>query len=161
MNTAVIHVHPSGPLVALFGNPNCGKTALFNLLTGSRQKVANYVSTTVERKEGRHVNAAGKTVRVLDLPVVVALNKADRAEQQGIGIDVERLSAELGVPVVRTVGVMRERRRAASRTAGRSGVVAACGRARRGDGRGSEHARRSRDRARHPAAPRPRSPGRA
>ncbi|MFX8067520.1 FeoB small GTPase domain-containing protein, partial [Acinetobacter baumannii] len=39
--------------VALVGNPNCGKTALFNLLTGSRQKVANYAGVTVERKEGR------------------------------------------------------------------------------------------------------------
>ena len=38
--------------VALLGNPNCGKTALFNLLTGSRQKVANYAGVTVERKEG-------------------------------------------------------------------------------------------------------------
>ncbi len=40
------------PLVALVGNPNCGKTALFNVLTGSRQKVANYAGVTVERKEG-------------------------------------------------------------------------------------------------------------
>ena len=38
--------------IALLGNPNCGKTALFNLLTGSRQKVANYAGVTVERKEG-------------------------------------------------------------------------------------------------------------
>ncbi len=53
MNSSVIHVHPSGALVALVGNPNCGKTALFNLLTGSRQKVANYAGVTVERKEGR------------------------------------------------------------------------------------------------------------
>ena len=53
MNEAVIHVHRGGPLVALVGNPNCGKTALFNLLTGSRQKVANYAGVTVERKEGR------------------------------------------------------------------------------------------------------------
>jgi ferrous iron transport protein B len=38
--------------VALVGNPNCGKTALFNLLTGARQKVANYAGVTVERKVG-------------------------------------------------------------------------------------------------------------
>jgi ferrous iron transport protein B len=38
------------PLVALVGNPNCGKTALFNVLTGNRQKVANYAGVTVERK---------------------------------------------------------------------------------------------------------------
>ena len=44
---------PSAPgRIALLGNPNCGKTALFNLLTGSRQKVANYAGVTVERKEG-------------------------------------------------------------------------------------------------------------
>ena len=37
--------------LALIGNPNCGKTALFNLMTGSRQKVANYAGVTIERKE--------------------------------------------------------------------------------------------------------------
>lgn len=68
MNEAVVHVHRGGPLVALVGNPNCGKTALFNLLTGSRQKVANYAGVTVERKEGRFVTAAGKALRLLDLP---------------------------------------------------------------------------------------------
>ena len=41
--------------IALVGNPNCGKTALFNLLTGGRQKVANYAGVTIERKEGRFV----------------------------------------------------------------------------------------------------------
>ena len=54
--------------VALLGNPNCGKTALFNLLTGSRQKVANYAGVTVERKEGLLRTASGRRVRVLDLP---------------------------------------------------------------------------------------------
>ncbi len=73
MNQAVIHVHPSGPLMALVGNPNCGKTALFNLLTGSRQKVANYAGVTVERKEGKFTTASGKTVRVLDLPGAYSL----------------------------------------------------------------------------------------
>ncbi|WP_263769235.1 ferrous iron transporter B [Propionivibrio soli] len=73
MNQAVIHVHPSGPLLALVGNPNCGKTALFNLLTGSRQKVANYAGVTVERKEGRFTTPAGKTLRVLDLPGAYSL----------------------------------------------------------------------------------------
>jgi Fe2+ transport system protein B len=38
--------------IALVGNPNCGKTSLFNTLTGTRQKVANYAGVTVERKEG-------------------------------------------------------------------------------------------------------------
>ena len=68
-----IHLHASGPLVALVGNPNCGKTALFNLLTGSRQKVANYAGVTVERKEGRLQLPSGKTIRVLDLPGAYSL----------------------------------------------------------------------------------------
>lgn len=54
--------------VALVGNPNCGKTALFNLLTGARQKVANYAGVTVERKEGRFETPAGRRVQLLDLP---------------------------------------------------------------------------------------------
>lgn len=73
MNQAVIHLHPSGPLLALVGNPNCGKTALFNLLTGSRQKVANYAGVTVERKEGRFTTPGGKSLRVLDLPGAYSL----------------------------------------------------------------------------------------
>ena len=55
--------------LALVGNPNCGKTALFNQLTGSRQKVANYAGVTVERKEGRlHSADSGRSYAVLDLP---------------------------------------------------------------------------------------------
>ncbi len=162
MSEAVIHVHHGGPLVALVGNPNCGKTALFNLLTGSRQKVANYAGVTVERKEGKLVTPAGKSLRVLDLPgayslharspdervtcdvlhgrargekrpdlvvcvvdatnlrrnlrivlavkrlglpCVVALNMTDLAARQGVHVDPDALAAELGVPVVATVGV--------------------------------------------------------
>ena len=71
---AVIHVHRGGPVVALVGNPNCGKTALFNLLTGSRQKVANYAGVTVERKEGRLVTPAGRELRLLDLPGAYSLH---------------------------------------------------------------------------------------
>lgn len=150
------------PLVALVGNPNCGKTALFNILTGSRQKVANYAGVTVERKEGLLRTPSGLKVRVLDLPgaysldpltpdeqvtvdlllgrrageappdfvvcvtdatnlrqnlrlvlalkrlglpMVVALNMADIARRKGILIDPKRLAAELGVPVVETIGV--------------------------------------------------------
>jgi ferrous iron transport protein B len=75
VTSAVVHLHPAGALVALVGNPNCGKTALFNLLTGSRQKVANYAGVTVERKEGRLLGAAHGTraVRVLDLPGTYSL----------------------------------------------------------------------------------------
>jgi len=163
--SAVVHVHRGGPLVALVGNPNCGKTALFNVLTGSRQKVANYAGVTVERKEGRYLTAAGKTLRVLDLPgtyslnprspdeqvtvdvlmgrargekrpdrvicvvdatnlrrnlrlvlavkrlgvpCVVALNMTDLAARRGIHVDVDKLSRELGVPVVKTVAVRKD-----------------------------------------------------
>ena len=74
MKEAVINFYPSGPLLALVGNPNCGKTALFNLLTGSRQKVANYAGVTVERKEGKLTTTAGKTLRVLDLPGTYSLH---------------------------------------------------------------------------------------
>ena len=73
MNESAIHFHPAGRLVALVGNPNCGKTALFNRLTGSRQKVANYAGVTVERKEGRCTTPAGMSVRVLDLPGAYSL----------------------------------------------------------------------------------------
>jgi ferrous iron transport protein B len=59
--------------IALVGNPNSGKTALFNRLTGSRQKVANYAGVTVERKEGRFVAPSGRSIRVLDLPGTYSL----------------------------------------------------------------------------------------
>jgi ferrous iron transport protein B len=150
--------------IALVGNPNCGKTALFNLLTGSRQKVANYAGVTVERKEGRMRTPSGRDVAVLDLPgaysltpasldeavtrdlirgfypgeaapdvlvcvvdatnlrlhlrfvlevrqmgkpMVVALNMADAARKRGIGIDIDTLQRELGVPVVETIAIQR------------------------------------------------------
>lgn len=149
---------------ALVGNPNCGKTALFNRLTGSRQKVANYAGVTVERKEGRARLPSGRELAILDLPgayslqaasldeavtrdllrgfypgepppdlllcvvdatnlrlhlrfvlelrslgkpMLVVLNLVDAAERRGIAIDIARLSAELGVPVVPTVAVQR------------------------------------------------------
>ena len=79
----------TGPLrVALLGNPNCGKTALFNLLTGSRQKVANYAGVTVERKEGQVLTASGHRVMVLDLPGAYSLNalSADEAVTRDIVI---------------------------------------------------------------------------
>jgi len=148
--------------VALVGLPNCGKTALFNRLTGSRQKVANYPGVTVERKEGHFVGPSRRRYLVLDLPgtyslspttldeaitrdvalgrlsgeqqpevivlvadathlalslrlvldvkrlglpLVVALNMSDLAKRRGFAFDRERLSRELGVPVVETVAV--------------------------------------------------------
>lgn len=150
--------------VALVGNPNCGKTALFNALTGSRQHVANYPGVTVERKEGRFQTARGRQVRIVDLPgtyslrarspdeevtrdvvlgrlpgepapelllcvadatnlrlgvrlvlelkqagrpIVLALNMADIAAHRGWRLDIDRLSAELGIPVVLSVAVRR------------------------------------------------------
>src|SRR5690348_8435811 len=60
--------------LALVGNPNCGKTALFNRLTGARQKVANYAGVTVERKEGQFTSAAGCSYQVIDLPGAYSLN---------------------------------------------------------------------------------------
>jgi ferrous iron transport protein B len=145
--------------VALVGNPNSGKTALFNALTGAHQKVANYAGVTVERKEGRVQTASGRSITALDLPgtyslrarspdeevtrdavlgrlqgeaapdvivavadatnlrlvlrlilelkavgrpMVLALNMFDIAERQGLRIDLTRLSAALGVPIVTT-----------------------------------------------------------
>ncbi|HEU5293997.1 MAG TPA: ferrous iron transporter B [Burkholderiaceae bacterium] len=63
----------SGATVALVGNPNCGKTALFNLLTGARQKVANYAGVTVERKVGTARLTNGANVQVIDLPGTYSL----------------------------------------------------------------------------------------
>lgn len=60
--------------IALVGNPNCGKTSLFNHLTGTRQKVANYAGVTVERKVGHFQLPSGRSVRVLDLPGTYSLN---------------------------------------------------------------------------------------
>ncbi len=150
------------PTIALVGNPNCGKTALFNLLTGARQKVANYAGVTVERKVGTARLRNGQSFAVVDLPgayslnpatpdekvmleiiegrrageavpdaivavvdatnlrmnlrlvlelkrrglpLVVAVNMADVARAQGLALDVDRLSQELGCPVVETVAV--------------------------------------------------------
>ena len=73
---------PVAPLrVALVGNPNCGKTALFNLLTGARQKVANYAGVTVERKEGRFATPSGRRVRLLDLPGAYSLESTSPDER--------------------------------------------------------------------------------
>jgi ferrous iron transport protein B len=151
----------SGALrVAIIGNPNTGKTTLFNALTGLRQRVGNFAGVTVERVEGSYRASDGRKVSVLDLPgsyslsagspdekialdvllgrstdlwrpdvvlvvidaaqlernlflcsqvielglpVVVALNQWDVAEDQGIQIDVAELIYELGVPVIPTV----------------------------------------------------------
>ena len=151
--------------VALAGNPNCGKTTIFNALTGLKQKVANYPGVTVEKKTGRCRLADGTKVDLIDLPgtyslisrspdekvamevlrglrpdtpapdavivcvdasnlqrnlylvsqlielgkpLVVALNMMDIAERRGLRISPERLSQQLGVPVIPVVGHKRE-----------------------------------------------------
>lgn len=66
--------------VALVGTPNCGKTALFNRLTGAHQKVANYAGVTVERKEGIF-RSPQREYRILDLPGVYSLDSATPDEQ--------------------------------------------------------------------------------
>ena len=91
MNKAVVHIHRGGPLLALVGNPNCGKTALFNRLTGSRQKVGNYAGVTVERKEGQFSSPAGRALRLLDLPGAYSLNP--RSPDESVTVDVLRGNA--------------------------------------------------------------------
>lgn len=150
--------------IALVGNPNSGKTALFNALTGAHQKVANYAGVTVERKEGRVRASGDRELIVLDLPgtyslrarspdeevtrdavlgrlsgeeppdaiicvadatnlrlilrlilelkqvarpMVLALNMFDIAQRQGLRIDLAKLEAELGVPIITTVATRR------------------------------------------------------
>ena len=66
--------------VALVGLPNCGKTSLFNALTGSRQKVANYPGVTVERKEG-WVRLPTSQLRLLDLPGTYSLDSRTPDEE--------------------------------------------------------------------------------
>jgi len=149
---------------ALVGTPNSGKTALFNALTGSRQKVANYPGVTVERKAGMLQTVSGHRVDLVDLPgtyslrgrspdeeitrdvvlgrlaseaapdlllcvadatnlrvalrlvielkqvgrpILLVLNMIDIARRRGIDINLEKLSAELGVPVVTSTAVRR------------------------------------------------------
>jgi ferrous iron transport protein B len=82
------------PMMALVGNPNCGKTALFNLLTGSRQKVANYAGVTVERKEGLLRTASGRRLTVLDLPGTYSLAPHSPDEQVTCDVLAGRLAGE-------------------------------------------------------------------
>ncbi|MBP9900148.1 MAG: ferrous iron transport protein B [Verrucomicrobiota bacterium] len=91
--------------VALTGNPNCGKTTLFNALTGLRAKVGNYAGVTVERKEGKLIGApADADIRVLDLPGTYSLSPNSIDEQVSRDVLLNRLpelpSAGLIVVVV-------------------------------------------------------------
>ena len=80
-----IDIYPSGPLIAMLGNPNAGKTSLFNLLTGSKQKVANYAGVTVERVEGQLLGVDTK-IRVLDLPGTYSFHP--RSPDEKVTVDV-------------------------------------------------------------------------
>ena len=82
------------PSIALVGNPNCGKTALFNLLTGARQKVANYAGVTVERKMGQVRLPDGRTVSVIDLPGTYSLRPATLDEQVTLEVIEGRRAGE-------------------------------------------------------------------
>lgn len=68
------------PLVALVGNPNAGKSALFNALTGARQKIGNYPGVTVERHAGRLALADGRPVELIDLPGAYSLDPSSPDE---------------------------------------------------------------------------------
>ena len=86
--------------VALVGNPNSGKTALFNALTGSRQKVANYAGVTVERKEGRADTTAGRTLSILDLPGTYSLRARSPDEAVTRDAVLGKLAGEIPPDVV-------------------------------------------------------------
>lgn len=80
--------------IALVGNPNCGKTSLFNHLTGSRQKVGNYAGVTVERKVGNFTLPSGKPVRVLDLPGTYSLDATSPDEEITLNVVQGKIAEE-------------------------------------------------------------------
>lgn len=91
-------VSTSTTLVALTGNPNCGKTTLFNALTGLRAKVGNYAGVTVERKEGRMLGTAPpNAITILDLPGTYSLSPQSLDEQISRDILFNRLK-EVAAP---------------------------------------------------------------
>ena len=85
----------AGPSLSLVGVPNCGKTALFNRLTGSRQKVANYPGVTVERKEGRFAGPqTGRIFRLIDLPGAYSLEPTSLDEAVARDVVLGRHASE-------------------------------------------------------------------
>ncbi|MCA3717675.1 MAG: ferrous iron transporter B [Brevundimonas sp.] len=86
--------------VALVGNPNSGKTALFNALTGAHQKVANYAGVTVERKEGRVQTASGRSITALDLPGTYSLRARSPDEEVTRDAVLGRLQGEAAPDVI-------------------------------------------------------------
>ena len=81
-----VAAEPALRTVALVGNPNCGKSTLFNRLTGLRQRVANYAGVTVERRVGMVSVADGASLQVIDLPGIRSL--APRSPDERIAVDV-------------------------------------------------------------------------
>jgi ferrous iron transport protein B len=81
--------------IAIVGNPNCGKTTIFNELTGLRQKVGNYPGVTVEKKEGRIVCEGGQEVTALDLPGTYSLSANSPDEKIATDIILGKLP---GIP---------------------------------------------------------------
>ncbi|HYH79960.1 MAG TPA: ferrous iron transport protein B [Longimicrobium sp.] len=99
------HVRGGGVLhVALVGNPNTGKSTLFNALTGMRQRVGNYSGVTVERVEGRYRDAEGNPVTVLDLPGTYSLSASSPDEEVALGVLLGRAHG-VGTPDVVVVVV--------------------------------------------------------
>nr|WP_295745146.1 ferrous iron transporter B [uncultured Acidocella sp.] len=92
-NGAVLHAETTAR-IALIGNPNCGKTALFNALTGSRQHVANYPGVTVERKAGHFTTPGGRAIRVLDLPGTYSLRARSPDEVIARDVVLGRVASE-------------------------------------------------------------------
>jgi len=88
------------PTIALVGNPNCGKTALFNALTGSRQKVANYPGVTVEKKTGRLTTPAGRTLQIVDLPGTYSLRARSPDEEVTRDVVLGRREGEVAPDLI-------------------------------------------------------------
>ncbi len=103
--TATFPARPTSAYVALTGNPNCGKTTLFNALTGLRAKVGNYAGVTVERKEGKLLGAVPDSgIKILDLPGTYSLSPNSLDEQISRDILFHRL-ADVPAPSVVVVVV--------------------------------------------------------
>src|SRR5450432_3422555 len=72
--------------IAVVGNPNCGKSTLFNALTGLRQKVGNYPGVTIEKKIGETFSQHGRPIKIIDLPGAYSL--AARSPDEAVLRDV-------------------------------------------------------------------------
>ena len=79
--------------VLLVGNPNCGKTTLFNALTASRQKVGNWPGVTIEKKAGWY-SRSGKTIEIIDLPGVYSLGLPDQVSAKDAQITAQILASD-------------------------------------------------------------------